>query len=92
MFKDHLVQLLCHGQGHLSLDQIDQSTVPPDLEHLQGWDIHNFSMQHFQCLTTLITKNFFLISNLNLPSFSLKLLPLVILQQALIKSLSPSLL
>jgi len=28
-----------------------------------------------QCLTTLRVKNFFLISNLNLPSFSLKTLP-----------------
>ena len=32
----------------------------------------------FQCLTTLWVKNFLLISNLNLPSFSLKLLLLVL--------------
>jgi len=31
-----------------------------------------------QCLTTLTVKNFFLISHLNLPSFSLKPLPLVL--------------
>ena len=31
-----------------------------------------------QCFTTLTVKNFFLISNLNLPSFSLKLFPLVL--------------
>jgi len=30
----------------------------------------------FQCFTTLIVKNFFLISSLNLPCFSLKPLPL----------------
>ncbi|KAK4816374.1 hypothetical protein QYF61_016278 [Mycteria americana] len=42
----------------------------------------------FQCLTTIITKNLFLISSLNLPSFSLKPLPLVLSQQALIKSLT----
>ena len=43
-----------------------------------------------QCLTILIVKKFFLISNLNLPSFSLKPLPLVLLQQALLKTLSSS--
>jgi len=32
----------------------------------------------FQCLTTLRVKKFFLLSNLNLPSFRLKLLPLVL--------------
>ena len=31
----------------------------------------------FQCFTTLTVKNFFLISNLNLPSFSLQPFPLV---------------
>ncbi|KAK4819472.1 LOW QUALITY PROTEIN: hypothetical protein QYF61_004698 [Mycteria americana] len=46
----------------------------------------------FQCFTTLIVKNFFLQSSLNLPSLSLKLLLLVLSQQALLKSLSPSLL
>ncbi|KAK4810366.1 hypothetical protein QYF61_019285 [Mycteria americana] len=40
----------------------------------------------FQCFTTLIVKKFFLISTLNLPSFSLKPLPLVLSQQALLKS------
>ncbi|KAK4820994.1 hypothetical protein QYF61_009460 [Mycteria americana] len=62
----------------------------------QGWGICNL----FQCFTTLIVKNFFLISSLNLPSFSLKPLHLVLSQQALLKilrgwnkvSLQPSLL
>ena len=40
----------------------------------------------FQCLTTLTVQNFFLISSLNLPSSSLKLVPLVLLLHALIKS------
>ncbi|KAK4831170.1 hypothetical protein QYF61_015640 [Mycteria americana] len=44
----------------------------------------------FQCLATLIVKNFFLISNLNLPSFSLKPLPLVLSLQALVKSPPPA--
>lgn len=36
----------------------------------------------FQCLTTLRVKNYFFMSNLNLPFFSLKLLPLVLFLQA----------
>ncbi|KAK4823599.1 hypothetical protein QYF61_003799 [Mycteria americana] len=43
----------------------------------------------FQCLTTLIIKNFFLISSLNLSSFSLKPLLLFLSLQALLKSLFP---
>ena len=38
-----------------------------------------------QCLSTLMVKNFFLISNPNLPSFSLKPLPLVLPLHALVK-------
>ena len=44
----------------------------------------------FQCLTTLTVKDFFLISNLYLPSLSLKPFPLVLLPHTLLKSLSPS--
>ena len=40
-----------------------------------------------QCLTTLV-KKFYLISNLNLPSFSLRPFPLVLSQQTLLKSTS----
>jgi len=43
-----------------------------------------------QHITTLTVKNFFLISNLNLPSFSLKLLPLVLSLCVLVKSPSPA--
>jgi len=39
-----------------------------------------------QCLTTVIVKNFFLISNLKLPSFSLKPLTLFLPLHALVKS------
>jgi len=42
-----------------------------------------------QGFTTLSVKNVFLMSSLNLPSLSLKPPPLVLLQQALLKSLSP---
>jgi len=44
-----------------------------------------------QCLTTCIIKNYFLISSLNLPSFSLKPSPPVLGQQILIKSVPFSL-
>ena len=44
----------------------------------------------FQCLTTLPVQNFFLTSNLNLPSFSLKPLCLVLLLHGLVKSPSPA--
>jgi len=40
-----------------------------------------------QCLTTLSVKNFSLLSSVNLPSLCLKPLPLVLSQQALLKSL-----
>jgi len=43
----------------------------------------------FQWFTTRIVKNFFLLSNLNLPSFTLKPLPLVLSLQVPLKSLSP---
>ena len=40
----------------------------------------------FQCLTTLTVKDLFLISNLNLPSLSLKPFPLVLSLQTLLKT------
>jgi len=39
--KDHQVTTPCHRQGHkppdLILVQAAQSTIQPDLKHLQGW-------------------------------------------------------
>ena len=69
--KDHLVPTPCHGQRHLPLDQGAQSPIQPGLEHCQGWGTHSCSGQPVQRLTSLTVKSFFLISNLNLPSFSL---------------------
>jgi len=43
-----------------------------------------------QGLTTLMVKNFFLVSNANLPFFSLKTLTLVLSLHALVKSPSPA--
>jgi len=44
----------------------------------------------FHYLTSLIIKNFFIISNIGLPSFILKPLPLVLPLHALVKSPSPA--
>ena len=44
-----------------------------------------------RCFTTLVVTNAFPVSSLNLPSFSLKPLGLVLSLQALLRSLSPSL-
>ena len=48
-------------------------------------DIFNSLDNPFQCFTTLVVQSFFLITRKNLPSFSLKPLPLVLLLQALTK-------
>ncbi|KAK4824458.1 LOW QUALITY PROTEIN: hypothetical protein QYF61_015836 [Mycteria americana] len=78
-------------QGHLQLDQVAQSPVQPDLQCFLGDGASTTSLGTlFQCFTTLLGKNFFLKSSLNLPSLSLKPLLLVLSQQALLKSLSLS--
>ena len=71
-FKDHSVPIHCCGQGCRPLDQAAQGSMQTGLEHIQGWGTHSSSEQLCQCLTTLWVKNFYLTSNLNLPSFSLK--------------------
>jgi len=55
-------------------DQAAQGPIQPGLEHLQGWGIHSLSGSPFQHLSTLIVKNFPLPSNLNHPSFNLKII------------------
>ena len=87
--KDHQLQPPCCRQDHqppyLVLDQAAQGPIQPGFEHLQGWGIHSLSGQLFQHLTTLIAKNFLLISNLNFPSFNLKPFPLVLPLSTLVK-------
>ncbi|KAK4815950.1 hypothetical protein QYF61_010444 [Mycteria americana] len=68
-------------------EEVAHSPIQPDLECFQGWGLHYPLGNLFQCLTTLIVKNFFLKSSLNLPSLSLKPLLLVLSQQALLKIL-----
>ena len=89
------LQPLCcrqsHQPPHLISAQAAQGPIQPGLEHLQGWTGHPqplwAAVQH---LTTLIGKNFPLMSNLNLSSFNFKPFPLVLLLSTLSKSCLPS--
>jgi len=60
IFKGHLVQTPCNEQGHLSLDQLAQSAVQPDLDCFQGWGIYRLSGQpvlwfhHPHCKNSLL--------------------------------------
>jgi len=83
-------QPLCHEQEHLLLDQVAESSIQPGLEHFQGGASTASLGNLCQCLTTLMVKNFFLISSLNLPSFSLEPFPLVLSLHSLVKSPSLS--
>ena len=68
--KGHWVHQPCNEQGHPQLKQVAQSLVQPGLECLHGWGIHHIPDNLYQCLTTLTAKDFFLMSNLNLPSLN----------------------
>ena len=41
----YLVQATCHGQGHLSQEQVAQRPIQPDLGHFQCWAFYYFSGQ-----------------------------------------------
>lgn len=73
-------QTFCYRQGHLQLDQVAWSSIQPSLEHFQGQGIHSTS--------PLLEKNFFLIFNTKLRTFSLKPLLLFLLLHHLTKSLN----
>ena len=88
--KGHLVQHPCSKQGHPQLGQVVQGLIQSDLESCQGLDINHISGQPVPVLHHPHWKRVFLISNLNLPSSSLKPFPLVLSPQTLLKSLSPS--
>ena len=73
----------------LPLDQVAQGLVLALNTYREGTSTASLG-NVFQCLTTLIIKNFFLRPSLNLPSFSLKPLPLVLSLHALAKSPFPA--
>ena len=85
--KAHSVQFPCNKQGHLQPDQVSQCPNQPINVPSVGVAFTTSLGNLFQCLTILIVKILFLISNLNLPSFSLKPFPLVLSQQNLLKIL-----
>ena len=75
----------CHEQGHLQFYQTAQSPVSLTLKVFRDGASTISLGNMFQCLTTIILKHFFLISNLDPFSFSLKAFPLALSQQALLK-------
>jgi len=77
--------MVCVGR-----DQIDQSLSQPGLEHFQGGGTHNFSGESVPVPHHPHSKEFFLLSNLNLPAFSLNPLLLALSLHALVKSPSPA--
>mgnify|MGYP001855329352 CR=1 FL=1 len=90
LIKAHPVPTPCCGQGCHPSAQAAQGPIQPGLEHFQVRDTLSFSGQLCHCLTALLVKNFFLKSNLNLPSFTLKPLPLVLSVLDHVQSWSPS--
>jgi len=80
----------CHGQGPLPPAQGAPSPVQPGLEPCQGRTATASLGSLGQGLTSLMVKNFYLIPNLNLPSFTLNPSPLVLSLHALVKSPSPA--
>lgn len=62
-FKDPKVLTSCHGQDQLSHDQVDQSSIQPALDHIQGWDIHHFSGQPVAVSHHAHSNNIFLMSS-----------------------------
>ena len=89
IFKAQLSQTPCNEQGHPQLHQCSQP-LQTDLGCLQGWGTTTFLGNLCQCFTALSMKTFVLISSLNLLSSTLKLFPLVLSEQNLLKSLSSS--
>ncbi|KAK4814468.1 hypothetical protein QYF61_018986 [Mycteria americana] len=87
-FTGHLVQLPCKSREDI-FNKIRLLRAPSNLTLNVSRDgASTTSLGNlFQCLTTLMVKNFFLKSSLNLPSLSLKPLLLVLSQQALLKTL-----
>lgn len=75
------VQTLSCGQEHLPPDGVTQSPIQPDLEHFWEGGVYNFSEQPVplpcrkEFLSYILRKN-----NQNLPFFSLKLLPLILIK------------
>ena len=76
----------CHEQGHLHQTRLLRAPTNLALNtSREGADTASLGNLG-QCFTTLMVKNFFLLSNLNLPSFSLQPFLLVLSLHTLVKS------
>jgi len=88
--KAHTVPTPLLWAGFLPSDQAARGPIQPDLEYLYGWGIHSLSGQPMPGPHYSLSKEFFLMFSLNLPSFSLKPFPLVLLLSDRVKSQFPS--
>jgi len=89
-FRGHLVQLPAVSRDIFNYTRLLRAPSNLALNVSRDGDSTTSLGNIFQCFTTLIVKNFFLISSLNLASLSLKPLLLILSQQALLKRFSPS--
>ena len=78
MLKIIYFQTPWHGQGQQPLDWLLKSPSSLTFSTSRNGASRASLVSLFQCLTILIVKNFFLASNFNWPSFSLKFLLLVL--------------
>jgi len=58
ILKAVYLQLFCHGQSSLLLDQAAQCPIQPHLEQLQVWGTYSFSKQPIPVPHHLLCKNF----------------------------------
>jgi len=70
-------------------DHVLQCHISTFLEHLQEWWPHHLPGQLCHCITTLSKQKCFQISNLNLPWFNLKPLPLILSLVTQVKTTIP---
>jgi len=78
---DDLIPTLCHGQGHLPLEQAAQSPIRPGLEHCRGGGIHIISGKSVPVSHHPLAKNLFLISDpLSVPRYHIRVCNLCLLQ------------
>ena len=79
---------MCRVTSHQT--RLPRATSSPALNVSRDGASTTYLGNLFQCVTTLWVKNFFLISNLNLPRLSLEPFPLVLSLSTPVNSHSPS--
>jgi len=68
---EHLVPTPCHGQGHFRQTRLLKDPSNMALNTSSDVTLTASLGNLVQCLTTLVVKNFFLLSNVKLPSYRL---------------------